>query len=153
MLDGEKKVAADDSGGAGLPVRRRKLRWGFACTGLAVMAAAVLLAQNASLPAKAPQKGKADQPAAAAQAAAAKGQAEHADKGKEQKGVSPAAATRKKQIADDSAELLKMATDLKAEVDKTNKDELSLAVIRKADAIEKLARSVKEQLKQTVGGS
>ena len=42
---------------------------------------------------------------------------------------------RKKQIADDSEKLLKLATDLKTEVDKTSKDTLSLNVIRKADAI------------------
>jgi hypothetical protein len=56
---------------------------------------------------------------------------------------------RRKQIAEDSAKLLKMATDLKAEVDKTTKDTLSLSVIRKADEIEKLAHSVKEKMKLT----
>ena len=60
---------------------------------------------------------------------------------------------RKKQIAEDSAKLLKLAADLKAEVDKTNKDTLSLNVIRKADEIERLAHSVKEKMKLTVGGS
>ena len=58
---------------------------------------------------------------------------------------------RKKQISDDSARLLKLATDLKAEVDKTTKDTLSLSVIRKADEIEKLAHNVKEKMKLTVG--
>ena len=42
---------------------------------------------------------------------------------------------------------------LKAEVDKTNKDMLSLNVIRKADEIEKLAHNVKEKMKLTVGGT
>ena len=60
-------------------------------------------------------------------------------------------AARKKQIADDSAKLLKLATDLKSEVDKTSKDTLSLNVIRKADEIEKLAHDVKERIKLTVG--
>jgi hypothetical protein len=60
---------------------------------------------------------------------------------------------RKKQIAEDSAKLLKLATDLKTEVDKTNKDTLSMNVIRKADEIEKLAHNVKEKMKLTVGGS
>jgi hypothetical protein len=60
-------------------------------------------------------------------------------------------AARKKQIADDSAKLLKLATDLKTEVDKTSKDTLSLNVIRKADEIEKLAHDVKERMKLTVG--
>jgi hypothetical protein len=60
---------------------------------------------------------------------------------------------RKRQIADDSARLLKLAGDLKAEVDKTSKDTLSLGVIRKAEEIEKLAHSVKEKMKLTVGGN
>jgi len=71
----------------------------------------------------------------------------------EQAQTEAANAARKKQIADDSAKLLKLATDLKTEVDKTNKDTLSLNVIRKADEIEKLARSVKEKMKITVGAS
>lgn len=60
---------------------------------------------------------------------------------------------RKKQISDDSARLLKLATELKSEVDKTTKDTLSLGVIRKADEIEKLAHSVKEKMKLTVAGN
>jgi hypothetical protein len=60
---------------------------------------------------------------------------------------------RRKQISDDSARLLKLATELKSEVDKTTKDTLSLGVIRKADEIERLAHNVKEKMKLTVGGS
>jgi hypothetical protein len=60
---------------------------------------------------------------------------------------------RRKQLADDSAKLLKLATDLKAEVDKTDKDTLSLSVIRKAEEIEKLAHSVKEKMKLTAGAN
>jgi hypothetical protein len=62
-------------------------------------------------------------------------------------------AARKKQIAEESTKLLKLALDLKAEVDKTNKDTLSVTVIRKADEIEKLAHDVKEKMKLTVGAS
>jgi hypothetical protein len=62
-------------------------------------------------------------------------------------------AERKKQIAEDTAKLLKLANDLKSEVEKTNKDTLSLNVIRKADEIERLAHNVKEKMKLTVGGS
>jgi hypothetical protein len=40
-----------------------------------------------------------------------------------------------------------MALALKAEVDKTTKDTLSLDVIRKAEQIERLAKSVKEKMK------
>jgi hypothetical protein len=66
---------------------------------------------------------------------------------------SAANAERKKQIADDTAKLLKLAADLKEEVDKTSKDTLSLNVIRRADEIERLAHSVKEKMKLSVGGS
>lgn len=60
---------------------------------------------------------------------------------------------RRHQIADDSAKLLKLAGDLKAEVDKSSKDTLSIGVIRKADEIEKLARAVKEKMKLSIGGN
>jgi len=60
---------------------------------------------------------------------------------------------RKKMIADESTVLLKLAMDLKSEVDKTNQDTLSLNVIRKADAIEKLAHDVKEKMKLSVGSN
>jgi len=70
-----------------------------------------------------------------------------------QQSFEAANAARKKQLADDSAKLLALAVALKAEVDKTNKDTLSLSVIRKADEIEKLAHNVKEKMKLTVGGS
>lgn len=58
---------------------------------------------------------------------------------------------RKRQIADDTAKLLELATQLKVEVDKTSKDTLSLNVIRKAESIEKLAHGVKEKMKLTIG--
>jgi hypothetical protein len=67
--------------------------------------------------------------------------------------VDPANAQRKKELSDDSAELLTLAVALKAEVDKTNKDTLSLNVIRKAEEIEKLAHSVKEKMRASAGGS
>jgi hypothetical protein len=54
---------------------------------------------------------------------------------------------RQKQIADDTAALLQLATDLKTEVDKTTKDTLSIPVIRKADQIEKLAHALKDKTK------
>jgi sRNA-binding protein len=60
-------------------------------------------------------------------------------------------AEQKKQIAVDSANLLKMAIVLKVEVGKTTKDTLSVTVIRKADAIEQLARRMKAEMKPVVG--
>jgi hypothetical protein len=65
----------------------------------------------------------------------------------------PAAPDPKKQLTDESAQLLKLANELKAEVDKTDKDTLSISVIRKADEIERLARVVKEKMKLTVGAN
>jgi len=59
---------------------------------------------------------------------------------------------RKRQIVDDSSKLLKLAGDLKIEIDKTNKDTLSLDVIRKADEIERLAKGVKEKMKLSMSG-
>jgi len=56
---------------------------------------------------------------------------------------SNAANDSQKQIADQCAQLLKMATALKTEVDKTTKDTLSVAVVRKAGEIEQLARKVR----------
>jgi hypothetical protein len=74
------------------------------------------------------------------------------DDQRQKREVSAAAiVVKQKQIAEDSTKLLKMATELKAEVDKTNKDTLSVTVIRKADAIEKLARQVKDSMKTSMG--
>jgi len=54
---------------------------------------------------------------------------------------------RHKRLQEDSDRLLALATDLKAEVDKSNKDELSVTVIAKAAEIERLAHDVKERMK------
>ncbi len=70
-----------------------------------------------------------------------------------QQNFDAANAERKKELTNESTQLLTLAMALKAEVDKTNKDMLSLNVIRKADEIEKLAHNVKEKMKVTVGGS
>ena len=83
----------------------------------------------------------------------ANAQAKMQEKQNDQQNIKAANAERKKQINADSAKLLKLATELKAEVDKTDKDTLSIGVIRKADEIEKLAHSVKEKMKLTVGAS
>ena len=54
---------------------------------------------------------------------------------------------RQKRRVADTEKLLALATDLKAQVDKSNKDTLSVDVIKKAEEIEKLAHSVKERMK------
>jgi hypothetical protein len=47
----------------------------------------------------------------------------------------------------DTEKLLKLATELKQSVDKTNASVLSLDVMKKAEEIEKLAHSVKDKMK------
>ncbi len=62
-------------------------------------------------------------------------------------------AERKRQLDADSALLLKLAGELKAEVEKTSQGTLSLSTVRKAQDIERLARDVQVKMKLTVGGS
>jgi hypothetical protein len=57
-----------------------------------------------------------------------------------------ASAYRHKQVSDESAKLVKLAIDLKAEVDKSGNDTLSVNALRKAEAIEKLAHNIKEKM-------
>jgi hypothetical protein len=47
----------------------------------------------------------------------------------------------------DTEKLLKLATELKEYVDKTNESVLSVDVVKKAEEIEKLAHSVKDKMK------
>lgn len=54
---------------------------------------------------------------------------------------------RQQEIKQDTDKLLQLATELKLYVDKTNENIISLDVIRKAEQIEKLARSVKDKMK------
>ena len=54
---------------------------------------------------------------------------------------------RQKRLVSDSEKLLALATQLHDEVGKTDKNILSMDVIRRADEIEKLAHSVKERMK------
>ena len=54
---------------------------------------------------------------------------------------------RHKRITADTEKLLQLATQLKADVDRAGKNELSLAVINKAAEIEKLSHDVKERMK------
>jgi hypothetical protein len=62
-------------------------------------------------------------------------------------------AERKKQLDEDSARLMKIAADLKTELDKGSRDTLSPDLISKVDEIERLAHIVKEKMKLTVGGN
>lgn len=55
---------------------------------------------------------------------------------------------RYKRIKSDTDKLLDLATQLKQYVDKTNENVLSVNVINKADQIEKLAKSIREKMKE-----
>ena len=55
---------------------------------------------------------------------------------------------RQADLKRDTEKLLKLATDLKESVDKSSESTLSLDVIKKAEEIEKLARSVKDKMKR-----
>ena len=54
---------------------------------------------------------------------------------------------RQAELKRDTDKLLKLATELKEYVDKTNESTLSLDVLKKAEEIEKLAHSVKDKMK------
>jgi len=50
-------------------------------------------------------------------------------------------------LRSDTEKLVKLTTELRDYVDKSNENVLSLDVLKKADEIEKLAHSVKEKMK------
>jgi hypothetical protein len=54
---------------------------------------------------------------------------------------------RQAQLKTDTDKLLKLSQELKDYVDKSNENMLSLNVLKKAEEIEKLARSVKDKMK------
>jgi hypothetical protein len=58
-----------------------------------------------------------------------------------------AAKERVAALKSDTDKLLKLSVELKSEVDKSDENVLSLDVIKKAEEIEKLARSVKEKMR------
>lgn len=114
------------------PLRRS---WRRASTGLAAIA---FLACTAALGQQAPSTNPGKQQVTA-------------ESNQKKQSVEETFADRNKQIVEDSAQLLKLATDLKAEIDKTTLDTLSLKVIRDADVIGKLAHNLRKKI-QTPGG-
>ena len=58
---------------------------------------------------------------------------------------------RQQDIREETDKLFQLATELKAAVDKSNENLLSLDVVRKAEEVEKLAKKVKEKMKESVG--
>jgi len=58
---------------------------------------------------------------------------------------------RQQNIKTDTDKLLQLATELKESVDKSNENMLSLDVVRKADEVEKLAKKIREKMKEAIG--
>ena len=56
-------------------------------------------------------------------------------------------AQRQQQIVSDSARLLALAQKLSADVSKSDKNELSISVVKDAGEIEKLAKSIKDKMR------
>jgi hypothetical protein len=57
---------------------------------------------------------------------------------------------RQQELHADADRLFQLATELKAAVDKTNENVLSLDVVRKAEEVEKLAKKVREKMKESI---
>ena|SRR5215471_511472 len=62
-------------------------------------------------------------------------------------------AMRRKEVSEDTDKLVKLANDLKAEVDKADRDTLSVGAVKKAEQIEKLAKSLKNKMTVTINGA
>jgi hypothetical protein len=93
-----------------------------------------------------PAQGSAAQPPAAKAPATAEATADTSKSTTPQAPQTPQT-PQQKQLADDTAKLLTLANELKAELDKSSKDTLSLGVIKKAEQVEKLAHKVRDEMK------
>jgi len=58
---------------------------------------------------------------------------------------------RQEEIREDTQKLFQLASELKEAVGKTNEHVLSLDVVKKAEEVEKLAKKVKEKMREGVG--
>jgi len=58
---------------------------------------------------------------------------------------------RQREMTDETARLVRLANEVKAETNKSAMDSLSVVELRKVELIEKLAKSVREKMKATVG--
>jgi len=103
------------------------------CAAIAVAAAGLWCGHAQSAPA----------PAATAPQITASAPATHAGQQSNPRTASAEEQAHQQQIARQCADLLKLATDLKAAVDKSTKDQLSVGVVRRAAQIEKLAHKVR----------
>jgi hypothetical protein len=55
---------------------------------------------------------------------------------------------RQEEIRQDTQKLFQLASDLKAAVEKTDENVMSIEVIKKAEEVEKLAKKVKDKMKE-----
>ena len=60
---------------------------------------------------------------------------------------------RQAQIEADTKKLFQLSAELRAEVGKTYKESLSLTVLKKAEQVEKLAKSLKVEMNQEAAAS
>jgi hypothetical protein len=58
---------------------------------------------------------------------------------------------RQQDIRDDTERLFQLSSELKEAVEKSNEHLLSLEVVRKAEEVEKLAKKVKDKMKEAIG--
>lgn len=111
-----------------------------------IAASALLSCANASVVrAQAPEAGKPTQSAAPVDPSAGARNQKSDDKP-----VGNVSDVQKK-LAEDKAKLLKLATELKNEIDKAGTVALSAAAIRRVDEIEKLARSIRQEMNRDPG--
>jgi hypothetical protein len=83
----------------------------------------------------------------ATQTAAAPGPAAVVAPAQEPPRTQSAKEAREAQLAADTEKLYQLAQELKTELDKSNKDTLSISVVKKAAEIEKLAHSISARMK------
>jgi hypothetical protein len=123
---------------------RTRVLWVCLLTGLFVIAIAIRPGARTTF-AQSTEPQAAPPPATSDAAAGATAQAPSQDQAAKAQVSDASTNPPKKHIALDSANLLKMANDLKANMDKTTPDTLSVAVIRQAEEIEKLAHKMRSK--------
>jgi hypothetical protein len=123
---------------------RTRALWVCLLTGLFVIAVAIRPGARTTF-AQSAEPQAAPPPATSDAAAGAVAQTPSQDQAAKAQVSDAAAGPPKKQVALDGANLLKMANDLKANVDKTTPDTLSVTVVREAEEIEKLAHKMRSK--------
>jgi hypothetical protein len=136
--------------------RYRALR----CAALGVVLAAPMLAvaQTSAPPPEGLRMDKIDQPTPINQPPCANVQLEKREeqaalRQEKFKGFAAANLERRKQIAEDSARMMKLAAELKDELTQAADGSSAPGLIRKLAEIEKLAHGVKEKMKLIAGGT